>query len=98
MGLIVRCLPLIDGILGYSIGTLSVLVLAGTAIVYFLRRLGAGCLVCLLALVLVMPRAIMFPQFTVNAGLLGIAAVLVLLDADRRNYLLSLVAACLLGF
>lgn len=75
-GGIVRSVPTINGVMGYSLATLSVLVLTGAAFLYFLSRAGAGVLCISAVMLLVMLRPLLFPQFTVNAGLLSVAAVL----------------------
>ncbi|MGY4237955.1 hypothetical protein ACVIIW_006902 [Bradyrhizobium sp. USDA 4449] len=97
-GAIVRSLPSVDGILGYSIATLLSLALAGAATVYFLLRLGVRPMVATLVLTIVFTRPILFPQFTETAGLLGIAAALGLQAFCRRRSVYDLVAACCLAF
>jgi hypothetical protein len=97
-GYLVRALPTVHGILGYSLATLGVAVLAGTAILYFLARMGVGYLTGLLVLVLVLSRPVLFPQFTINAGLLTGAAVLGWQAHAKNDCTLCLVASCLLAF
>jgi hypothetical protein len=97
-GFIVRSLPAIDGVLGYSIATLLSLVIASTAITYFLLRSGAGAVVSILVVMLIFTRPILFPQFTVTAGLLAVGMLLGLRAYDRGHSLVDLVAACGLGF
>ena len=41
-GYLVRALPAINGVLGYSLATIGVLLVYGWAILYFLIRLGIG--------------------------------------------------------
>lgn len=100
-GHVVRAIPSIDGTLGYSIATLGVLVLAGAAIAFAAYRLGAGRLGALGALVLLLARPVLLPQFTLNAGLLAVGALLCLhvfaRDDDRRALGFGAVLA-LLGF
>src|ERR1700692_3310714 len=97
-GAAVRSLPSIDGLLGYSIATLLSLTLAGAATLYFLLRMGAGYVVGLLVLALIFARPVLFPQFTITAGLLACAAVLGLCAYDRDRSLFGLIAAFCLGF
>jgi hypothetical protein len=97
-GIIVRSLPSIDGLLGYSVATLLSLTLAGAATLYFLFRTGAGYGVSLLVLAVVFARPILFPQFTMTAGLLAVTMVLGLRAYDRDGSLFNLVAASCLGF
>ena len=75
-GYVVRAIPTIHGLLGYSSATLAVLVVVGAVLFYGLYRLGAGAIATSVAAVLIMARPIIFPQFTVNAGLLLLGAVL----------------------
>jgi len=97
-GAIVRGLPSIDGLLGYSIATLLALTLAGAATIFFLLRTGTGYLVSVLVLALVFTRPVLFPQFTITAGLLTVTMMLGLLAYDRDDSLFNLIAACCLGF
>lgn len=97
-GFIVRSLPSIDGILGYSIATLLSLGLASAATAYFLLRLGVRPPVTTLALTVVFMRPILFPQFTETAGLLAVASVLGLQAYCRHGSVVDLVAACWLTF
>lgn len=97
-GFIVRSLPSIDGILGYSIATLLSLALASTATAYFLLRLGVRPIVAALALTIVFMRPILIPQFTETAGLLGISAVLGVQAFCCRRSIYDLVAASCLAF
>ncbi len=97
-GYLVRSLPTINGVLGYSLATVGVLFSVGWAMLYFLLRLGAGRLLGALALALLIARPTLFPQFTVNAGLLTVAAVIGWQVYARYGGLGSLVVACLLAF
>ncbi|QDM33298.1 hypothetical protein FNL55_19490 [Tardiphaga sp. vice352] len=97
-GAVVRSLPSINGVLGYSIATLMSLTLAGTATIYFLLRIGLRRSTSVLIFALVFFRPILFPQFTVTAGLLAIAAILGLLSYHRTASRVDLVAACCLAF
>lgn len=97
-GYLVRAIPEINGILGYSIATLSVLATVGTMILYVLSRFGAGPLLSFLTLVLLLVRPVLFPQFTVNAGLLMLAAIVSwCLYAQKYNIGL-IVLGCMLAF
>jgi hypothetical protein len=97
-GGIVRSLPVIDGLLGYSIATLLSLTIAAAATTYFLLRSGAGAIVSSLVLVFVFMRPVLFPQFTVTAGLLTVAMLSGFYAYERDGSPLNLIAACCLGF
>ena len=74
-GYIVRLVPTLGGIDGYTLATFAALVLVGTTLLHCLRRLGNGWMVAGCVLFLVLLRPVLLPQFTVNAGLLAVAAV-----------------------
>ena len=97
-GHLVRAVPQINGILGYSIVTLSVLVIVGAVLVFGLFRLGSGYIAPLGVLALLMVRPVLFPQFTINAGLLMVAAVICIHLFARRNDPLALLIGCLFAF
>lgn len=97
-GHLVRAIPEINGVLGYSIATLSVLFIVGVLVVYGLFRLGLGYIACLSVLLLIFVRPVLFPQFTINAGLLMVAAIICWNLYEKRNDVLVLVAGCILAF
>jgi hypothetical protein len=97
-GYLVRAIPAINGVLGYSLATMAVLLVFGWATLYFLLRLGAGYLLGLLAVALLIAQPTLLPQFTVNAGLLTVAAVIGWQAHARLGGGGSLVAACMLAF
>lgn len=67
-------------------------------VAYFLIRLGAGYFVAFLAVSLVLVRPALFPQFTVIAGLLTVAAVIGSQLYARSGGRGILVASCALVF
>lgn len=102
-GAIVRAIPPIFQTMGYAWATLAVLVLAGAVIFYAVLRAGCGMWIAGLALMLVMVRPILFPQFTINSGLLCIAAIAAfrchahaVLIGERRAWV-SLALGCVLA-
>jgi hypothetical protein len=97
-GYLVRAIPTINGMLGYSSATLAVLVGVGAVLIYGLYRLGAGLIVAFLAVVLIMARPILFPQFTINAGLLLLGAILCWHLYARWNDWRALAIGCALAF
>jgi hypothetical protein len=97
-GYLVRAIPSINGVLGYSLATLAVLLVTGWAMLYFLLRLGAGYLLGSLAVALLIAQPILILQFTVNAGLLTVAAIIGWQVYARLGGAGSLVTACLLAF
>lgn len=97
-GIVVRSLPPINGVLGYSVATLLSLLLAAAATVYFLLRTGVGYGVSLFVLAIVFARPILFPQFTITAGLLAVTAVLGLRAYACHRSSADLTLACFLAF
>jgi hypothetical protein len=97
-GYLVRVIPEIHGVFGYSIATLSVLVIVGVVVIYGLFRGGVGPVACICALALILVRPVLFPQFTINAGLLLIAALMCWRLYAQQNDRHALVAGCILAF
>jgi hypothetical protein len=97
-GYVVRAIPEINGVLGYSVATLGVLILVGTVLIYCLFRLGVGYLVCLSACALILVRPLLFPQFTINAGLLMAGTIICWNVYAQLNDRQTLVAGCCLAF
>lgn len=97
-GYLVRVLPEINGVLGYSIATLSVLVIVGAVVIYGLYRLGADRVSCLSILALILVRPVLFPQFTINAGLLMMGAIICWHLYAQQNGKRVLLIGCLLAF
>ena len=94
-GYLVRAIPEINGVLGYSVATIGVLILVGTVVIYGLFRLGFGYLVCLSACALILVRPVLFPQFTINSGLLLVGAIICWNVYAQLNDRRALVAGCL---
>jgi len=94
----VRLLPEVNGILGYSQATLGVLVIVGTVLFYGLRTLGAGLGLSFGMLILLLAGPVLMPQFTINAGLLTVSAILMFHLYARDRNLATLVLGILLAF
>lgn len=96
-GYLVRSLPTMNGVPGYSLATMFTLLVAGSAIGFSLLRMRVHYAACAAVLVFVFARPILFPQFTVNAGLLMVASVMLFRLYARDGELGALIAACLLA-
>lgn len=97
-GYLVRAIPQIHGVWGYSIATMGVLVIVGTVVLRALRQLSFGWLVSLSALILLLARPVLFPQFTINAGLLTLGAVICWHLYGHQKSRQALFIGCLLAF
>jgi len=97
-GYLVRAIPPINGTLGYSIATLGVLIIVGAVLLLGLYRLGEGYVASLSMLVLLMARPVLFPQFTLNAGLLLVGAIICWSLFARHKDRQALLVGCLLAF
>lgn len=96
-GHVVRVLHGLYDMQGYSVGTFGALLLASWSCLYFLRRLGLNRSIVFPAVAAIFAWPILFPQFTVNAGLLTIAAVLGWHTYGRTGDISALVGGCLLA-
>jgi hypothetical protein len=97
-GYVVRLIPEINGILGYSTATLGVLAIIGAVVTYGLISQGLGYIGGISALVLILARPVLFPQFTINAGLLMVAAMICWNLYERQKDIWVLVTGCFLAF
>jgi hypothetical protein len=97
-GNLVRLIPEINGILGYSIATFGVLITAGAAIGYGAYKAGLHPLAVICIAVLLLMRPALFPQFTVNAGLLTVAAVVCWSLYGKHDSRGALFAGCAFAF
>ncbi len=97
-GYLVRVILPINGVLGYSIATIGVLVIVGAVVLHALRKLSFGWLVSLSVLILLLARPVLFPQFTINAGLLTLGAVICWHLYGRQENRQAFVIGCLLAF
>ncbi|MDR0233609.1 MAG: hypothetical protein LBI31_02225, partial [Zoogloeaceae bacterium] len=73
-GYFVQSIPQINGVLGYSIATLGVLVLSGVVVLFALRKVGLSWIVSCAVAIFLLVRPVLFPQFTINAGLMSVGA------------------------
>lgn len=94
----VRFIPEIAGTQGYSLATIAVLAIVGTVVGYGMLRLHWGVIGAAATVILILARPVLFPQFTISAGLLMISAVICvrLFTSSRNGHLLWI--GCLLAF
>jgi hypothetical protein len=97
-GYLVQSIPAPYGILGYSIATISVLGVVAAVVFFCVRRQGSGFLASALVVALVLARPALFPQFTINAGLLSVAGVLCWMLYERRGHWQALFGGVLLAW
>jgi hypothetical protein len=100
-GHLVRTLPRVNGLLGYSIATLAVLFVSGVCIFCFSRKLGTGWATAGSLTALALLRPLIFPQFTLNSGLLTLAAVLALAyyrESRKKPVLWAVLFLAFFGF
>lgn len=97
-GKILLLIPNINNILGYSIATIFIIFISSSFIYYNLIRLNVGWLVSSLLVLLIIIKPILIPQFTLNAGLLTIAAILSLINYKEFNKNIDLITAFILAY
>lgn len=97
-GYLVRAIPQMNGILGYSIATTAVLVVIAVVMLHGLRKLGMGWVVSFAVMILLLVRPVLFPQFTINAGLLTVGALICWNIYGREKNRQALLIGCLLAF
>ena len=83
---------------GYSLASLATLTLAGAGLFVGLAHSGVQRGVCAAAVVLILARPLLFQQFTVNAGLVTIAALLAWQHGARCGRRAALYGGCGLLF
>jgi hypothetical protein len=99
-GYFIRLVPEIWGVLGYSLITLGIVVVVGAVVIRSVLATGIGFLGAIAVLTLVVARAVLVPQYTINAGLLMVAAVVCWhrFDKQESGARLALCAGCLLAY
>lgn len=100
-GHIVRSIPPFFGSFGYSWASYFALFFAGTAIAYSFLRIGASWLTICAALLVTFTVPVVSPQFTLTAGILGVATAVCLLAFARTRSVTTLllaVIALIVGF
>ena len=97
-GYVVYLIPEIAGIQGYSIATYGALIIAGTALILGLHKLKLHFVTIMLILAILFLRPLLFPQFTINAGLLMVGAIVCLHFSVLTNNLSFLITGFVLGY
>jgi hypothetical protein len=80
------------GTVGYSVAALAVLAIIGAVLTLGVGLLSGRILVGISAGLLIMVRPVLFPQFTLNAGLLAVAAIV----CWNHRHPVPVVAGCIL--
>ncbi len=96
-GHLVRAIPSIGGVLGYSAATLVVLTSVGAMLVFSILR-GHGWIAGLSVMTMVLTRPLLFPQFTINAGLLVVAALLCLSRYEHHRSWVLIIIGCVFAY
>ncbi|HBI21164.1 MAG TPA: hypothetical protein DDY37_01015, partial [Legionella sp.] len=97
-GHLIRAIPELNGVLGYSTATVGVLTIVGFTLMYGLLRLGIAYISSALLVILVLLRPTLFPQFTMNAGLLMVGALVCWHVYARKEDWRALFTGCFLAF
>jgi len=99
-GYFIRLVPEIWGVPGYSLITLGIVVVVGAVVMRSVLATGIGIAGGIAVLTLVIARAVLVPQYTINAGLLMVAAVVCWhrFDKQKSDGSLALCAGCLLAY
>jgi hypothetical protein len=99
-GYFIRLVPQTRGVLGYSLITLGIPVVVGAVVLRSVLATGIGIAGAIAVLTLVVARAVLIPQYTINAGLLMVAAVVCWHRYDQQGPggRLALCAGCLLAY
>lgn len=97
-GHLVRLIPPVGDIPGYSIATVATLAIIGAMIFWGARHAGLGLLPAFGLLALLLTRPVLFPQFTINSGLLMVAAVICWHIFARRNSFAAMIFGCALAY
>jgi hypothetical protein len=99
-GYLIRLVPEIWGVPGYSLITLGILVVVGAVVARSVLATGIGIAAAIALLTLVVARAVLIPQYTINAGLLMVAAVVCWHRFEKQGCggRFALFAGCLLAY
>ncbi len=99
-GYFIRVVPEIWGVLGYSLITLGILVVVGAVVIRSVLATGIGIAGAIAVLTLVVARAVLIPQYTINAGLLMVAAVVCWHRFEKQgsDARFALLAGCVLAY
>src|ERR1700689_3725474 len=99
-GYLIRLVPEIWGVPGYSLITLGIVVVVGAVVIQSVLATGIGIAGAIAVLTLFVARAVLVPQYTINAGLLMVAAVVCWdrFDKQGSDGRLALCAGCLLAY
>ena len=99
-GYFIRLVPQIRGVPGYSLITLGIVAVVGAVVFRSVLATGFGIAGAIAVLTLVVARAVLIPQYTTNAGLLMVAALVCWQRFDKQgsNGRLALCAGCVLAY
>jgi hypothetical protein len=87
-GKFLQIIPDINGIISYSLVTIAIMILTGSIIFNNILRFNKSSIFGILVFLLIMIRPLLFPQFTINSGLLftaSITAFLIYLKEEKKS-------------
>ncbi|MEM7600085.1 MAG: hypothetical protein AAF357_01565, partial [Verrucomicrobiota bacterium] len=97
-GKVIQSLPTIGGVYGYSLATYLVLAVSSILCFLFLQRRGLLFWECSAILLTAIVVAVLFPQFTITAGMASVAAVLCLIEYSKTKQIQWLLLSIATGF
>jgi len=93
-GKFIQQLPTIGGMYGYSLATMLSIAVSGICFAALLSVNTKSALTTSVVVTLILIQAVLFPQFTVTAGLISVTAVLALFQYSERKQYCWLIVAC----
>ncbi|MDO5674709.1 MAG: hypothetical protein Q4G66_07315 [bacterium] len=97
-GHFVRVIPEIHGIPGYSTASMLVVYLVGVSILWGLSRVGVNFIASMFIVLMVLIRPLLFPQFTVNSGILSVASLVFMFLYIKERKKIFLIFCFLLAY
>ncbi len=97
-GLIVSAVPEVRGVSGYSIATIGTMALVSVVLFNAIFKQSKGLILTIGILCLLMLRPLLFPQFTINSGLLFVSAISCFWLYTKKPKAIYLLLSCVLFF
>ena len=97
-GYVIQLLPSVNGVLGYSLAAILVMIISCSVLLYILHHAQSAWLFGVVVTFVIFLRPLLFPQFTINAGMMTLAGIVCWMRFRHHQSIQLVVVGCVCVF